>query len=83
VATLVLHPNDTDLGELAVLLGNAGVSIHSVDFERLRERGGLAALGAPPASAVIVIPQGHSALAWLEEETEAAASCIPPSPGPR
>jgi HD-GYP domain-containing protein (c-di-GMP phosphodiesterase class II) len=73
VATLVLHPNDTDLGELAVLLGNAGVSIHSVDFERLRARGGLAALGAPPASAVIVIPEGHPALAWLEDEPEAAA----------
>ena len=58
VATLVLHPHDTDLGELAVLLGNVGVSVHAVDFERLRDRGGLAALGAPPACAVIVIPEG-------------------------
>ena len=78
MATLVLHPNDTDLGELAVLLGNAGVSIHSLDFERLHARGGLAALGAPPACAVIVIPEGHPALAWLEEEPEAAAILHPP-----
>jgi len=78
VATLVLHPNDTDLGEMALLLGNAGLSVHSVDFERLRARGGLASIGAPPASAVVIIPEDHPALAWLAEETEAAAILHPP-----
>ncbi|HTX58075.1 MAG TPA: GAF domain-containing protein, partial [Verrucomicrobiae bacterium] len=73
MATLVLHPNETELGDLAVLLGNAGVSVHAVDFDRLRARGGLATLGAPPASAVIVIPESHPSLAWLAEEPEAAA----------
>jgi HD-GYP domain-containing protein (c-di-GMP phosphodiesterase class II) len=78
VATLVLHPHETDLGDLAVLLGNAGVSIHSVDFERLRARGGLAAIGAPPASAVVILPENHPALEWLVNEPEAAAILHPP-----
>lgn len=78
VATLVLHPNETDIGDLAALLGNAGVSVLSVDFDRLQARGGLGSIGAPPAIAIVVIPENHSAIEWLGEEPEVAAILHPP-----
>jgi HD-GYP domain-containing protein (c-di-GMP phosphodiesterase class II) len=78
VATLVLYPHDLDLGELPLLLGNVGVSVHAVDFKRLRERGGLKTLGAPPATAIVVLPPQHSALAWIADDSEVVAIMHPP-----
>jgi len=81
VATLVLYPQDLDLGELPLLLGNVGVSVHAVDFKRLRERGGLKTLGAPPATAIVVLPPQHSALAWIADDPEVVAIMHPPVTG--
>ena len=81
VATLVLYPHDLDLGELPILLGNVGVSVHAVDFKRLRERGGLKTLGAPPATAIVVLPPQHSALAWIADDPEVVAIMHPPVSG--
>lgn len=78
MATLVLYPHDLDLGELPLLLGNVGVSVHAVDFKRLRERGGLKTLGAPPATAIVVLPPQHSALAWIADDSEVVAIMHPP-----
>jgi HD-GYP domain-containing protein (c-di-GMP phosphodiesterase class II) len=81
VATLVLYPHDLDLGELPLLLGNVGVSVHAVDFKRLRERGGLKTLGAPPATAIVVLPPQHAALAWIADDPEVVAIMHPPVTG--
>ncbi|HUA10277.1 MAG TPA: HD domain-containing phosphohydrolase [Candidatus Acidoferrales bacterium] len=81
MATLVLYPQDLDLGELPLLLGNVGVSVHAVDFKRLRERGGLKTLGAPPATAIVVLPPQHSALAWIADDPEVVAIMHPPVTG--
>ncbi len=81
MATLVLYPHDLDLGELPLLLGNVGVSVHAVDFKRLRERGGLKTLGAPPANAIVILPPQHSALAWIADEPEVVAIMHPPVSG--
>jgi len=81
VATLVLYPHDLDLGELPSLLANIGVAVHPVDFKRLRERGGLKTLGAPPASAIVVLPPEHSALAWIADDPEVVAIMHPPLSG--
>jgi len=81
VATLVLYPHDLDLGELPLLLGNVGVSVHAVDFKRLRERGGLKTLGAPPATAIVVLPPQHAALAWMADDPEVVAIMHPPVTG--
>jgi HD-GYP domain-containing protein (c-di-GMP phosphodiesterase class II) len=81
VATLVLYPHDLDLGELPLLLGNVGVSVHAVDFKRLRERGGLKNLGAPPATAIVVLPPQHPALAWIADDPEVVAIMHPPLTG--
>ncbi|MDE2482966.1 MAG: GAF domain-containing protein [bacterium] len=81
VATLVLYPHDLDLGELPMLLGNVGVSVHAVDFTRLRERGGLKTLGAPPANAIVVLPPEHPALAWIADDPEVVAIMHPPISG--
>jgi HD-GYP domain-containing protein (c-di-GMP phosphodiesterase class II) len=78
VATLVLHSKETDLGDLAALLNKAGVSVLSVDFERLRARGGLASIGAPPATAVVIVSEDDPALAWLLDDPETAAVLHPP-----
>ena len=78
MATLVLYPHDLDLGELPVLLGNVGVAVHAVDFKRLRERGGLKTLGAPPATAIVILPPQHSALAWIADESEVVGIMHPP-----
>jgi HD-GYP domain-containing protein (c-di-GMP phosphodiesterase class II) len=78
VATLVLHPMQTDLGDLAVLLNNAGVSVVPIDFDRLQARGGLAAIGAPPATAVVIAPEDEPALEWLLDDPETAAVLHPP-----
>jgi HD-GYP domain-containing protein (c-di-GMP phosphodiesterase class II) len=75
---LVLHSQETELGDLAVLLNNAGVSVLCVDFERLRARGGLPTIGAPPATAVVIIPEDDPALEWLLEDPETAAVLHPP-----
>lgn len=81
MATLVLYPHDLDLGELPLLLDNVGVSIHAVDFARLRERGGLKTLGAPPASAIVVLPPQHPALAWIADDGDVVAIMHPPVTG--
>ncbi|HEV7179814.1 MAG TPA: HD domain-containing phosphohydrolase, partial [Candidatus Baltobacteraceae bacterium] len=81
MATLVLYPNDLDLGELPKFLGNAGVSVQALDFGRLRERGGLKTLGAPPATAIAVVPPQHPSLAWLGDEPEVIAIMHPPVSG--
>ncbi len=81
MATLVLYTHDLDLGELPILLGNVGVSVHAVDFKRLRERGGLQTLGAPPATAIVVLPPQHSALAWIADDPEVVAIMHPPVSG--
>jgi HD-GYP domain-containing protein (c-di-GMP phosphodiesterase class II) len=81
VATLVLYPNDLDLGELPLLLGNAGVSVHPVDFSRLREHGGLKMLAAPPANAIVVLPPEHPALAWISDDPDVVAIIHPPLTG--
>jgi len=81
VATLVLYPHDLDLGELPLLLGNVGVSVHAVDFKRLRENGGLKTLGAPPATAIVVLPPAHEALAWIADDPEVVAIMHPPVTG--
>src|SRR5580658_8374103 len=81
MATLVLYPHDLDLGELPLLLGNVGVSVHAVDFKQLRERGGLKTLGAPPATAIVVLPPQHSALAWIADDPEVVAIMHPPVTG--
>ncbi len=81
MATLVLYPHDLDLGELPLLLGNVGVSVHAVDFKRLREKGGLKTLGAPPATAIVVLPPQHSALAWIADDPEVVAIMHPPVSG--
>ena len=78
MATLVLHSKETDLGDLAALLNKAGVSVLSVDFERLRARGGLASIGAPPAAAVVIVPEDDPALEWLLDDPETAAVLHPP-----
>ncbi|HEX8806963.1 MAG TPA: HD domain-containing phosphohydrolase, partial [Candidatus Aquilonibacter sp.] len=67
-----------DLGELPLLLGNVGVSVHSVDFKQLRERGGLKTLGAAPATAIVVLPPQHAALAWIADDPEVVAILHPP-----
>ncbi len=81
MATLVLYPHDLDLGELPLLLGNVGVLVHAVNFERLRERGGLKTLGAPPATAIVVLPPQHAALAWIADDPEVVALMHPPVTG--
>jgi HD-GYP domain-containing protein (c-di-GMP phosphodiesterase class II) len=81
VATLVLHPDDLDLGELPILLGNVGVSVHAVDFKRLRECGGLKTLGAPPATAIVVLPPQDAALAWIADDPDVVAIIHPPVTG--
>jgi HD-GYP domain-containing protein (c-di-GMP phosphodiesterase class II) len=81
VATLVLYPHDLDLGELPLLLGNVGVSVHAVDFKRLRERGGLKTLGAPPATAIVILPPEHPALAWISDDPEVVSIMHPPVTG--
>ncbi len=78
VATLVLHSSETELGDLAVLLNKAGVSVLSVDFERLHQRGGLAAIGAPPATAVVIVREDDPSLEWLTDDPETAAILHPP-----
>jgi HD-GYP domain-containing protein (c-di-GMP phosphodiesterase class II) len=78
VATLVLHSDETELGDLEVLLNKAGVSVLSVDFDRLQARGGLPTIGAPPATAVVIVPEDHPALSWLLEDPETAAVLHPP-----
>src|ERR1700722_12320933 len=69
------------MGEMLPLLGNIGVSVHAVDFKRLRERGGLKTLGAPPATAIVVLPPQHSALAWIADDPEVVAIMHPPVTG--
>lgn len=81
MGTLVVYPQDLDLGELPILLGNAGVSIHAVDFKRLREQGGLKSIGAPPATAIVILPQQHSALAWIADDPEVVSIMHPPITG--
>lgn len=78
MATLVLHNQETDLGDLATLLNKAGVSVLSVDFERLKARGGLTSIGAPPATAVVIVSEDDPALAWLLDDAETAAILHPP-----
>lgn len=78
MATLVLHSNETDLGDLATLLNNAGVDVICVNFERLRARGGLSAIGAPPATAVAIVPENDPASEWLLDDPETAAVLHPP-----
>lgn len=78
MATLVLHSKETDLGDLAALLNRAGVSVLGVDFERLKARGGLSAIGAPPATAVAIVSEDDPALAWLLDDPETAAVLHPP-----
>ncbi|HZY98908.1 MAG TPA: HD domain-containing phosphohydrolase [Candidatus Baltobacteraceae bacterium] len=78
MATLVLHSQETDLGDLAALLNRAGVSVLPVDFERLQARGGLSSIGAPPATAVVIVPEDHPSLPWLLEDPETAAVLHPP-----
>jgi HD-GYP domain-containing protein (c-di-GMP phosphodiesterase class II) len=63
------------------MLGNVGVQVHAVDFKRLRERGGLKTLGAPPANAIVVLPPQHSALAWIADDPEVVAIMHPPVSG--
>jgi HD-GYP domain-containing protein (c-di-GMP phosphodiesterase class II) len=75
---LILYPKDLDLGDLPLLLGSAGVSMHPVDFDRLRERGGLEAIGAPPASAIVILPEDHPATGWLIDQQECVAVLHPP-----
>ncbi len=81
VATIVIYPTDLDLGELPLLLSNVGVSVHAVDFARLREAGGLKTLGAPPANAIVVLPPEHPALAWIPDDPEVMAIMHPPITG--
>ena len=81
MATLVLYPHDLDLGELTLLLGNIGVAVHGVDFTKLRERGGLKTLGAPPANAIVILPPQHSALSWIADDPEVVAIMHPPVSG--
>lgn len=81
MATLVVYPHDLDLGELPLLLGNVGAQVHAVDFKKLRARGGLKALGAPPANVVAIIPPGHNALAWIADDPEVVAIMHPPVTG--
>jgi HD-GYP domain-containing protein (c-di-GMP phosphodiesterase class II) len=81
MATLVLYPHDLDLGELTLLLGNVGVAVHSVDFAKLRERGGLRTLGAPPANAIVILPPQHAALSWIADDPEVVAIMHPPVSG--
>lgn len=78
MGALVLHPHGTPLGDLADLLANAGVTVLAVDFARVRERGGLKTLGAPPACAVVVVPADDPAIAWLAQEPDAIAILHPP-----
>jgi HD-GYP domain-containing protein (c-di-GMP phosphodiesterase class II) len=78
---LVLYPHDLDLGELPVLLGNVGAMVHAIDFERVRRNGGLKTLGAPPATAIVVLPQQHPALAWVADDPEVVAIMHPPVSG--
>lgn len=78
MATLVLHSKQTDLGDLATLLNKAGVSVLEVDFERLQARGGLSAIGAPPATAVVIVGEDDPALGWLLDDPETAAVLHPP-----
>ena len=78
MATLVLHAKETELGDLAILLNKAGVSVLSVDFERLHARGGLTSIGAPPATAVVIVPENDRALEWLLDDPETAAVLHPP-----
>jgi HD-GYP domain-containing protein (c-di-GMP phosphodiesterase class II) len=77
VATLLLYPSDLDLGELPALPSH-GVRAHAVDFQRVRERGGLKTLDAAPAAAVVVLPLTHPALAWIAEDPQVAAIVHPP-----
>jgi HD-GYP domain-containing protein (c-di-GMP phosphodiesterase class II) len=82
VATLVLYPDDLDLGELPALLGGAGVSVRGVDFATVREQGGLRSLGAPPANVIVVLPPQHNALAWIVDDPQLVAIMHPPVTGP-
>lgn len=81
MATLVVYPHDLDLGELPLLLGNVGAQVHAVDFKKLRARGGLKTLGAPPANVVAILPPGHNALAWIADDPEVVAIMHPPVTG--
>lgn len=78
MATLVLYSKETDLGDLEPLLSKAGVSLVCVDFERLQGRGGLPAIGAPPATAVVIVREDDPALDWLLDDPETAAVLHPP-----
>jgi HD-GYP domain-containing protein (c-di-GMP phosphodiesterase class II) len=78
VATLVLYPHDLELGDTPLLLRNAGVSVHKVDFKRLRAEGGLKSIGAPPANAIVILPPQHSALAWIADDPEVVSIMHPP-----
>ncbi len=73
-----MHPHDVPLGDLADLLASAGVTVLAVDFARLHERGGIASVGAPPASAIVVAAPDEPALAWIEREPGVAAVLHPP-----
>jgi HD-GYP domain-containing protein (c-di-GMP phosphodiesterase class II) len=67
-----------EIGNLAALLDEAGAKVVPVDFAALHARGGLAAIGAPPATAIAIVPPDHAALAWLVADEETAAVLHPP-----
>ncbi|MHB8148222.1 MAG: HD domain-containing phosphohydrolase [Vulcanimicrobiaceae bacterium] len=81
MATIVVYPADLDLGETPLVLGSAGVSMHAVDFARLRERGGLQSLQATRANAIVVVPPQHPALAWISDDPQVVAILHPPLTG--
>ena len=78
MATLVLHSNEADLGELSALLRDAGVGVVRVDFERLKASGGLGGIGAPPATVVAIVERDQPGLEWLLDDPETAAILHPP-----
>ncbi|MBV8152984.1 MAG: GAF domain-containing protein [Candidatus Eremiobacteraeota bacterium] len=78
MATLVLYSKETDLGDFEPLLSKAGVNLVPVDFGRLHARGGLQAIGAPPATAVVIAVETEPALEWLQTDPETAAVLHPP-----
>ena len=81
VATIVVYPADLDLGEFPHLLATVGVPIQAVDFAGLRERGGLKALSLHPSSAIVIVPLGHVALAWIGDDPNVMAIMHPPLSG--
>jgi HD-GYP domain-containing protein (c-di-GMP phosphodiesterase class II) len=77
MATLVLYPRDLELGDIPSMLKSVGVSVHPVDFKRLREEGGLSSFGAS-MNTIAIVPPKHSALAWLVDEPDVVAIMHPP-----